>query len=337
MEAEPQVGKMRIRTKLLFGMLAIVILMTVVAWIMREQQTIIENSFALLERMDTVERFLLECRRQEKNFFLRSDQASLDLHAANLDSLLSATAVLEMEVSDPDTRSNLGRLKDRESAYGAVFEDLQASWTGDESEESNRLQDLTVARARECHALVGEIRTYAISRFEDAHATSHNVGILSVVVGLVLSLLIAGLLTRNIVRPLESLRTLAERVSTGDIQDMDVEFSDLDMKRFDSKESFDLARAFRRMVTSLRLMVSTERGLMDDYHMTIVVLTNKAVGPGGRAVIERARTAAGFGSLSDVSPENVDRFAYELGRHLAGIIPNERISLLCEAIQDLKR
>lgn len=327
---------MRIRSKLLFGLTAIVILMVAVALAIIREQSVMRRSFAVHEHMTTLERLLLECRRQEKNFLLRHDESSPVLHAANLDSLIAYTENLRSEVADPEIVSKLSLLTDNAEEYGSLFRDLAADWLENSGRMGQEITPLEVSSARKCHALVADIQAGAVARFNAANATAHTVSIFSIIVGVVLSLLIAGLLTRNIVGPLETLRALAERVSTGDIQDMDVEFTDLEMRRFNSRETLDLARSLQRMVTSMRLLVSTERGLMDDYHMTIVVLVNKALGPNGWTVIERARNAARFEAFAEVNPSNVDAFLAELEKEAESLIPRERIDLLCNAIRALR-
>ena len=325
----------RTRTKLWLGMLALVVLMGMVALIVIRQQSTMERSFALLDHLDTLERLLLECRRQEKNFLLREDQASLDLHASSFEALRSATADRMETIADAGIRSQLAVLLEKEVEYHRAFEHLKAEVLADPSLRHDPPEERTVARARECHALLADLRELAISRFAKAHSATHTVSVLSVALGLVASVAIAGWLTRHLVAPLEYLRELAARISTGDIQDMDVELSDLDAKRFNTRESWELAESLQRMVTSIRLLIPTERGLMDDYHMTVLVLVNKAVGPGGWTVIERARQAAGFGSFAEVRPDNVDRFLERLREEAASLIPEERIRRLSAAIARL--
>ena len=338
MEANERDGRMRMRTKLLLGFLSIVALMTAAVGVTIWQQSIIQECFALLERTDNVERFLLECRRQEKNFLLRMDQSSLDLFKVDFDSLHYSTVDLRKDTVNPDIAAKLPLLTDRIKEYGEVFEDVRSAWpAGIGAEAQELLEGKMVTRARACHAVVSEIRGIAISTFSDAQRVTQNVSVVSIALGLLLSIVIAGILTRHIAGPLGYLRNLAERVSTGDIQDMDVEFTELETKRFNTRESFELARSLQRMVTSIRLLVSSERGLMDDYHMTIVVLVNKAVGPGGWSLIESARSAAGFGSFADVTPSNVENFLIELGKRAIMIIPKERVDLLTDAVRTLRQ
>ncbi len=337
MQEGGNIQKTRIRTKLLIGMLGMVLLMMVVAGVIIRQQLVIEHSFSILEHMNTIERLLLECRRQEKNFLLRHDRSSIELFASDFEALQNNTMTALPEVSDTGLRSKLDGLKGLISQYGRTFDEVKSAWASDVGmEEQHRLAGLTVSRARECHALVAEIRESAISSFKMAGYSTHAVSLSSVLLGLLLSFLLAGMLTRHIVNPLEYLREFAEKARVGDIQDMDVQSSDLEMKRFNSRETYDLARSLQCLVTNMRLLVSTERGLMDPYHMTIAVLLIRAVGSCGWAVIERARGAAGFRSFPEITTSNIDRFLTCLTAELTGLIPEDRVRLVIDAIRELK-
>ena len=336
MGSDREVRRLRIRTSLLLGFLAIVVLMSAVTWVVLGQCRVVRRSFDLLGRIDTVEQALLECRRQEKNFLLRHDQASLDAHATAFDTLLSGMGFLDAGVRRGGIGAKIAVLEGAVVDYRTAFLGLEPSRFDDSEHDAERAKTVMVSKARECHALVAEIKGTITSRLESAEAMTRVVSILSIVIGILLSILVAGFLTGRVVGPLESLRKLASRVSSGDIQDVDVEFRDMEMKIFRNRETYDLARSLQLMVTSLRLLVSSERGLMDDYHMTILVLVNKAVGPGGWAVIERARAEAGFGSFADVQPGNVQRFLAELSGQLGGVIPVERADRLKTAIEELK-
>ena len=141
-----------------------------------------------------------------------------------------------------------------------------------------------VSHARACHSEEEVIRKAVLMRFRRACTTTRTVSIVSVAVGLLLSMIVTWLLTRFVAGPLERLRELAEKASVGDIQDMDIAFSDLEMGGCTNREVYDLAHALRRMVTSLRLLVPNEHGLMDSYHMAIIVLSNRAIGPAAWAI-----------------------------------------------------
>ena len=133
----------------------------------------------------------------------------------------------------------------------------------------------------------------------------------------------------------EEAREVAERASTGDIQDMDVYFGDIDPSAFSTKESVDLAFALRRMLTSLRLLIPTERGMMSPYHVAILALVQRAVGPAAWAVIERARGEAGFASFAETDKESIDVFVDRLRIHLGPYLQPSTCQQLCAAIRQL--
>jgi HAMP domain-containing protein len=330
------VRRLKIRTKLLLGLIAIGALVVSTAAVVISRQSVVRRSFEIHDRMLTIERFLLECRRQEKNFFLREDGASVPLFEESLRSLLAEIGALRSDSTEPAVAAGLADLDAAVAAYGDAFRTTSGpAWLQADERERERLTNATVEEARRCHAVMDRMLGLATATLHTAVRTTQRVSLLTVMVGFLLALLVCWWLTRAIARPLEQLRSLAERVSSGDIRDMQVEFGDLEVDRLSTRESYDLARALQRMVTNLRLLVSTERGLMDNYHMTIVVLISRAVGPASWSVIERSRTAAGFSSFAEVGPDNVDRFAAALEQEVRPLIPEDSVRLLVSAITEL--
>jgi methyl-accepting chemotaxis protein len=328
--------RLRIRTKLLLGLIAIGALVVSTAAVVISRQSIVRRSFEIHDRMLTIERFLLECRRQEKNFFLREDDASAPLFEESLRSLLSETAALRADSLEPAVAAGLADLEVAAAAYAESFRTTSGpAWFRADGQERERLENATVEAARRCHAVMDQLLGHATETLHAAVRTTQRVSLLTVMAGFGLALLVCWWLTRAIARPLEQLRSLAERVSSGDIRDMQVEFGDLEVDRLSTRESYDLARALQKMVTNLRLLVATERGLMDNYHMTIVVLVSRAVGPAAWSVIERSRTAAGFSSFSEVGPDTVDRFAAALEQEVRPLLPEDSVQLLVSAITEL--
>lgn len=332
-------SKTTVRTRLVAGLLAIVGVMGAAAVVTIWLQEAMSVAFALASRMDTVQALLLECRRQEKNFFLRHDAESMVVFETTLEELMGEVGRLESDGSAVPLRSRLRRLSHGLERYRVAFREEATACVGS-AVNHEHVHDLpegpTVRAARVCHALVGEISARVVTRFERARAAAHTFGVLSIMAGALLSLLIAWRLTRVIVAPLERLRTVAEKVGSGDIQDMDVALRDLDLGDFASRESHQLAVALRRMVGSLRLLVPTERGLMDHTHMAIVLLVCRAVGPAAWSVVERARGRAGLASFSEVDACTLDRFLAGLEEELAPLLGEEATRLLVQTITDLQ-
>jgi hypothetical protein len=334
---EDSKAKPRIQSKVLASLLTVVSLMAVAGVVIAVQQHRMRDVFTMLDGVQEVERLLLECRRQEKNFFLRLDRSSVELFAAHSTALLDHAAMLREEALDPGLLSRQIRLERTVGEYRDAFADAERGWLADISiEERDLLMETTVTRARVSHQLVADIRSVALARSRAASAVTEAITFIAGGVGVIASIILASLLARHIAKPFEVLRMVAERVSTGDIQDMDVGFGDIEVSSFNTKESLDLALALKRMLTSLRLLVPTERGLMSSYHLAILVLVQRAVGPAAWAVIEKARAEAGFKSFSDVEPASINAFAESLAHHLGPFISSAACVQLCAAVRQLR-
>ena len=70
-----------------------------------------QRAFGNLAATIDLERYLLECRRHEKNFLLRHDRAYLAVHTANFDSLLQRTEFLLNQRTAADIRRQLADLR----------------------------------------------------------------------------------------------------------------------------------------------------------------------------------------------------------------------------------
>ena len=272
MNASETRRRMKTSTKLLFGLLSIVIIIVAAAASVLLRQAAQNRHAGMLLEVETIERHLLECRRQEKNILLRGNGDSRRLLSANMDSLMTASMDLREVAVDAQLLEELLQLELSESAYVTDLREL----TGivDPGQVDQTMVDRMTESARQCHAAASAIRERLISLLQANHTLTRNWNLASVVLALLLLVGMTAWLTREIVRPLEYLREAAERAVRGDIQDIDIEFSSLDESRFRTEESLDLAASFGRMVTSLRHAVSSEVGLMDIYHMTILVLVN---------------------------------------------------------------
>jgi hypothetical protein len=330
-------AKPTIRTKILAGLLTVVGLLSVAGAVITVQQRRLRDVFTVLDRVQDVERIFLECRRQEKNFFLRHDQSSVELFVTNSNTLVDRAALLREENLEPDLVPLQALLFEYFGRYREAFFESERGWRANLSAgEQDLLMETTVAMARTSHQLVADIRSKSLASSRAASAVTEAVTFFAGGTGVLVSVILASLLTRRIAKPFEILRVVAERVSSGDIQDMDVGFGDIETSSFNTKESFDLAEALQRMLTSLRLLVPTERGLMNSYQLAIVVLVQRAVGPAGWAVIERARAEAGYESFADVEPASIDGFVERLAGHLSPFLSSANCHELCAAICQLR-
>jgi CHASE3 domain sensor protein len=327
---------MKIRLRLLLGLSCIVLVLIAVAGVIIGQQSYLRHRCFVLGQIAGIESLMLQCRFAEKEFLLRRETNDATAIYTLLDSLCTRTEWLITQARDPVLTEKLTRLEDAATAYTAVVKVMAArrELQIDRSQDI-MLLDLAEEHASGCHELMGEIRGHAITEMEAVSYRARTVNVVAVLFGLLLSVLIAGVLTRVIVDPIHYLTTLAERVRAGDIQDIDVLFGELKLQRFRDPESRALAESFRKLVSNLRERVVSERGLMDPYHMTIAVMVLRAAGPEGWAVIERARARAGLESFGTVAPANIEQFIEGLREEMAGQLDEERIGLLARALREI--
>ena len=329
---------MRIRWRLLLGLLSLVLVNVTVAGLIVRQHTSVRTWCEFLGRVTDQERLILECRLQETRALLDDEGGDLLWVQSTLDTLLAATEEVMQLVPGSSIREPLIRLREMELSYSATLKVLMARGSLDISEvEDSALVFLTNQRAEECLDLMASIRGTALERLERTIVTSRWVNLIAVLIGLLLSVIIAALLTRTIVTPIQELSRLAVEATKGDIQDMHVRFADLDLEKFDAPETHELATSLQRLVEALRERVSSERGLMDAFHLTVAALLHRAVGPDAWGLIERARARAGFGAFTDISPEDAEVFIAALQEEIDDQLPPDSWEMLAEAIRDAGR
>jgi hypothetical protein len=163
--------RLRIRTKLLLGLIAIGALVVSTAWVVISQQFVVRRSFEIHDRMATIERQLLECRRQEKNFFLREDRASAEVFAEAFESLGDEVRSLRSGVARPEFAQMLTQLETVVASYGEQFTQTSVGlWADADEQERDRLMGATVDAARACHTTVDRVIAAAESTLgQSAH------------------------------------------------------------------------------------------------------------------------------------------------------------------------
>ena len=326
-----------LRSRLLLGLLALAVLMGTVLAVILRQQAGTARADRTFHGIVTIETQLLTCRSLEGDFLVGGDEECIPRLYSVLDTLVARTREFAERVGEGEVAGRLDALQRTVVDYSATLKILLAQEEMEgEYRDSAVLADLADTYATRCHELMNEVRQAAFAEAAQASSRARQVTIFAVGAGMLLALIIGLWLIRRIVTPMESLTALADRVREGDIQDMDVQFRDIDMGSFSTRESYSMARAIQRLITRIRMAVSSEVGLMDTYHMTLVVLIDRALGRTGRAVMEQARAQAGFESITEISPENVDRFIEALREEAEGRVEPERLEVLVQALQDLE-
>jgi len=190
---------MNLRIRITMGFLVIVFIMTLVAGIILWQQAKMQTAFINSNLTGELEHYLLECRRQEKNFLLRKDNDSSDLFQANFDTLFTLTTDLGKKISEASIVSELSLLQDRLSNYQAEFE--QAILYFDVELYQKQFEESMcscIMFARESHKIIKKINTVTEDQFNAALSISSIVNTFSVILGIFLSVIIAGFITDKV-------------------------------------------------------------------------------------------------------------------------------------------
>ncbi len=186
---------MNLRVRITFGFLIIVFVMASVSGIIIWQESNMHKAFQHSSQISEIEKYFLECRRQEKNFIIRLDTESVQLFASNYDSLnVVVSKMLDYDLND-QMMKKLNILQNKLDSYSFKFDTIVSS--GKIGIDNILVLD-EVDLAREIHTLIKEIKSITIQDFNKGYAVTNNVNIFSVLIGLFLSVLIAGFISTRI-------------------------------------------------------------------------------------------------------------------------------------------
>ena len=186
---------MNLRARITFGFLIIVLVMTCVSGIIIWQESNMHQAFQHSSQIREFERYFLECRRQEKNFIIRHDAQSVKLFTSNYNSLNILISKMLTDKSNEQMVEKLTALQDKVDKYDLKIEEIISS---NQIEIDNAKMQSEVDLARDIHALINEIKTLTTQEFNKAYAITNNVNIFSILIGLFLSVLIAGFMSTKI-------------------------------------------------------------------------------------------------------------------------------------------
>ena len=153
------------------------------------------RSFQHSSQISEIEKYFLECRRQEKNFIIRQDVQSVHLFISNFDSLNILISEMLLDVSNEQMIERLTILEGKIQSYNSKYEEIFGS---NQIEIDNTKVQREVNLARESHAIINEIKIITNLEFNKAYAITNNVNIFSILIGLFLSVIIAGFISTKI-------------------------------------------------------------------------------------------------------------------------------------------
>ena len=192
---------MNLRVRITFGFLIIVFVMVCVSGIIIWQESNMYKAFQHSSQISEIEKYFLECRRQEKNFIIRHDSESVLLFNLNYDSLNILVLKMLDHGMNEKMIENLNTLHENLDKYYLKFEEIISS---NQLEIDNTKMQSDVDLAREIHAMINEVKVLSNQEFNNAYAITNNVNIFSILIGLFLSVLIAGFISTKIMEILGS-------------------------------------------------------------------------------------------------------------------------------------
>jgi len=191
---------MNLRLRINMGFLLIVLVMAIVAGVIICQQAKMQTAFLDSLRTCDLDKYLLECRRQEKNYICcKSEQEALNLFQANYDTLYTMTTNLSDDIYDDNIIEELSGLQENLNHFYTAF--MQAVQYRDDELNQNQFNISSracVKYARECHSNIKHIRLFSTERFETALAISSIVNTFSVIIGLFLAVIISSFIADKI-------------------------------------------------------------------------------------------------------------------------------------------
>ncbi len=163
------------------------------------------DSFDYLTATIDLEKYLLECRRHEKNFILRKDTSYLQLHSVYYDSLIKHIEYLRQNKKQPIITTQLEELQTVFIDYKIVFNEIAKFTAENDCTQSGyfSLLDQEVDKARRCHALIADIRQTVTEQFKTADSTGKLVNLGAILFGILVAVVLAGFISDKIIQFVE--------------------------------------------------------------------------------------------------------------------------------------
>ena len=187
-------------SKIKNSLILIITLMVIASGVILWNQWKLQRAFTTMQMTVQVDQALLECRRQEKNYILRQDSTSLDEFTGSYQTLRRSITQLDSVLRSnglPDSiKALLPRITQNANEYRNRFEQVRQSepQTPTSLYHYEEVTSDLVQYARAIHRHVDIIRQAVKQRFESIAAASNVINIAAFIVGLFLSVLIAGYL-----------------------------------------------------------------------------------------------------------------------------------------------
>ncbi len=194
-------------------------------------------------------KYVLECRRAEKNYVIRKDEKYADqvreVSDQMIDQAVLTATTMKQKVNLDQIDAIIAAVQDYQKAFGKYV---------DIYHEQLKLEDEMVAKARTAVEGCDELRQGQKEKMNSAQASAITMAISFMVGAVIIGILVAFIITRGIVKPIDSTVDMIKDIAQGE--------GDLTKRiEIDQKDEVgDLARWFNTFMDKLHDIIATVAG-----------------------------------------------------------------------------
>lgn len=188
-------------TKIKGAFLIIIVFMSVAAGAIIWNQHSLETIYHETLNSVQLEQYLLECRRQEKNFILRQTSESIALFNSAQDSLMNYISFLRSSEKNEQIASILTQLEQEGDNYLQSFHNLVKRSDTIETTTTMHLEFIEpiIEVAQTMHSHIDQIRTYNADNFQSKKSKVSLLNFSIFIVSIFLAVIFAGILSDNFI------------------------------------------------------------------------------------------------------------------------------------------
>lgn len=203
----------------------------------------IKDRLGKADDADRLVKWMLEVRREEKNYMLRHDQKHVDLARATVADMLTLLEDMKVRFKDTANDAQADQVITALQAYQDAFDDYVDAVTA-QAEQGTAM----VTAAREVQGEAEEMRAHEKEAMLAAQSSATTTALGAAGLALLLGIGAALVITQTITKPVTILQRVAERIAEGDTQ-VTIEIDQRD-------EIGQLANVFKRVVAAVQALVA---------------------------------------------------------------------------------
>jgi methyl-accepting chemotaxis protein len=214
---------MKLGMKITGGFIVLMLITTGVAYVGWDSLQVVTDRFFKIDDLETIQKSLLQARRHEKNFIIRSDKQYIDEVNKAVDKLKTTASALKARVKDPANIQQMETVLAAAAVYEKTFAQMveflgRPNISAEEREAKLKdfdgaLRDTGRAVEKECN----EAKNTHAQRLKSQIAWANTLLLggtgIAIALGLVIALVITKMITRPINRVIDGLCAGADQVA----------------------------------------------------------------------------------------------------------------------------